>query len=103
MKNFLEIPEEFIEHSLQQAVAVADGEIARYEGDLKQVYFAGATLFLDTCDEFGIEDIITVSHTSETFGYFSGDTRRRLLSIKAMKLLETIMKKSEINHTPKFL
>lgn len=103
MKNFLDISEKFIEHSLQQVIAATNGEIEKYEGDLKRVYFAGATLFLDTCDEFGIEDVITVSHTSETFGYFSGDIRRRLLSIKAMKLLETIMKKSGIKHTPKFL
>ena len=102
MNNVFDIPIEFIEHSLVQAIEVSDGVRTKYDGDLKNVYFIGQGLCLDTIDEFGQMDVITLSHNRETFGFFSGHKQRRLLSIKAIRLLEILMQKNGINYSPKF-
>jgi len=67
---------------------------------IKSVYFAGRTLFLDV--EFnGKLDAITLVHSEETFGFFSGGPRR-LMSIKALRLMEDLMVDCEIKHGPKW-
>lgn len=105
-----DIPMEFIENSINIGVQIAEAadrgenktinDFSPYGNDLKRIYFVGAGLVLDTRDEFGQEDVITISHEDETFGSFSGGPRR-LLSIKAIRNLEKLMQLCEINHTPK--
>ena len=102
MNNVFDIPTEFIEYSLVQAIEASDGVRTKYDGDLKNIYFAGQGLCLDTMDEFGQLEVIKISHDKETFGFFSGHKQRRLLSIKAIRLLETLMQKNGINYSPKF-
>jgi len=105
----LDIPMEFIENSINIGIQLAEasqrGEkkyINDYSpgNDLKNIYFVGAGLVLDTQDEFGQEDVITLSHDSESFGSFSGGPRR-LLSIKAIRNLEKLMQLCKIKHNPK--
>lgn len=96
---------EFIEHSIEQTEkAFARCKfIKEGDSDLHNVYFAGATLCLDIHDHRdGSIDVITICHSDETFGYFSGGMRR-LLSIKALRALERIMQAQNIHHTPKWL
>jgi hypothetical protein len=105
----LDIPIEFIENSIEigikQTEAVLKGEKKYINdfspgNDLKNMYFAGAGLVLDTQDEFGQEDVITISHDSESFGSFNGGPRR-LLSIKAIRSLEKLMQLCKIKYSPK--
>lgn len=105
----LDIPMEFIENSIEIGIKLAEaaekGETKYINdfspgNDLKNIYFVGAGLVLDTRDEFGQEDVITISHESESFGSFSGGPRR-LLSIKAIRNLEKLMQLCWIKHTPK--
>ena len=106
MNNFKlvsEIPMEFIEHSIQQGIDIANKKKFLTDGDLQRIYFAGATLFLDTQDEFGFSDVITICHSSECYGYFSGKCIRHLLSIKACKKLEELMKICNIKHKKKWI
>jgi hypothetical protein len=102
MANIFETPIEFIEYSIKQALMINIGEIKQYVGDLQRVYFCGATLCLDTKDEFGNLNVYTINHSDEDFGLFSGGLRR-LLTIKALKNLEQLMVNCNINHTPKWL
>ena len=106
----LDIPMEFIENSIEIGIKLAEAsakgeekyinDFSPYGNDLKNIYFVGAGLVLDTRDEFGQEDVITISHESECFGSFSGGPRR-LLSIKAIRNLEKLMQLCKIKHTPK--
>jgi hypothetical protein len=105
-----DIPMEFIENSISIGIKLAEAshrgerkhinDYSPYSNDLKRIYFVGAGLVLDTRDEFGQEDVITISHESECFGSFAGGPRR-LLSIDAVRNLEKLMQLCEINHTPK--
>jgi hypothetical protein len=68
---------------------------------VKNVYFAGRTLFIDTKN--GKDDpIITISHEKETIGYFTDCPFRRLLSIKTLKLVEELMHVCNIGHKQKW-
>ena len=106
----LDIPMEFIENSIEIGIKLAEASVkgekkyindfSPYGNDLKNIYFVGAGLVLDTRDEFGQEDVITISHDAESFGSFSGGPRR-LLSIKAVRSLEKLMQFCEVKHTPK--
>ena len=105
-----DIPMEFIENSINIGIQLAEArqrgekkyinDFSPYGNDLKNIYFVGAGLVLDTRDEFGQEDVITISHGEESFGSFSGGPRR-LLSIKAIRNLEKLMQLCEVKHTPK--
>jgi hypothetical protein len=98
----IEISHEFLNHSLKLSLeAFRKGKYDNKISDLKNMYFAGATLCLDIKDEFGNEDVITVCHSDETFGLFSGGIRR-LLPIESLKTLETLMKEQNVNHKPKW-
>jgi hypothetical protein len=104
-----DIPAEFIENSIKIGIQLSEyrekGEKKYINdvspgNDLKSIYFAGQTLCLDTRDEFGQEAVITLSWDEESFGLFSGGPRR-LLSLNALRDLDTLMKKNNINHDPK--
>ena len=98
-----DIPQEFINYSLILSLqAFREGKYKRKGSDLKRMYFVGATLCLDIEDEFGFSDVITICHSDETYGLFSGEVRR-LLPIKALKTLELLMKEQNINHNTKWL
>ena len=98
----LEISHEFLNHSLELTLkAFREGVYKRNGSDLKNMYFVGAALFLDIQDKNGNEDIITICHSDESFGLFSGGLRR-LMPIKAMKTLEILMKEQNINHGTKW-
>jgi hypothetical protein len=71
------------------------------KSDFKQSYFIGATLCLDTVDEFGQTDIITINYSTECFGLFSGKGVRRLLSIQGLRNLKRLMEQHGINHQEK--
>jgi hypothetical protein len=105
MNNILETPMEFIENSILLASEAFKQEnllIDKTHGsDLQRAYFIGRTLCLDVEDEFGIGGVITINHSNESFGYFSGGLRR-LLSIEACRRLESLMTQVGINHAPKW-
>jgi len=72
---------------------------------ITNVYFAGASLMIDVkgiVNGNSIADIIVLRHSTESYNLFSGGLEM-LLSIKALKMLEEIMLKSEINHKTKWL
>lgn len=103
--SILDCPIEFIEHSIERALICFRNNkfIKEGDSDLSNTYFVGATLCLDIRDHRdGSLEVITINHSSETFGYFSGGFRC-LLSIKALKRLETLMKEQGINHTKKWI
>ncbi len=64
---------------------------------VKRIYFAGGTLCMDFED-----DVLTINHYSETFGFFSGGLRR-LLDIPSLRLLEFVLNAYEINHDQKWI
>jgi|688.fasta_scaffold1070511_2 hypothetical protein len=103
MKNqdlILDCPIEFIENSLEIALNRFEGNSNKIpkHSDLINVYFAGATLCLDVYINCKTDkDVITISYNKQTFGYFSGGYRR-LLSIKALKTLDKLIKVAKINH-----
>ena len=107
MNNYsiLETPMEFIEKSIELASEAFNQKNLlinkSYGSDLQRAYFIGRTLCLDVEDEFGIGGVITINHSNETFGYFSGGLRR-LLSIEACKRLESLMVQVGITHDPKW-
>lgn len=94
---------EFVENCISTLASGTATEIdnLKLKSDFSQAYFVGATLCLDTIDEFGIDDVITVSYHSECFGSFSGKGVRRLLSINGIKNLKKLMDLNGINYTPK--
>lgn len=102
LKTTSDINLEFIENSIQQGLEFALGDRETFDGDLKNMYFAGATLCLDLKDEFNDVDVITICHSDETFGYFSGNCFRRLLNINSLKKLEKLMCLCEIKHKSKW-
>lgn len=73
--------------------------------ELRKIYFAGKTLFLDISIDRGGEypewDSITAVHTDETVGMFSGNGPRVLMSLTAIKDLEATMRNAWIEHEPK--
>lgn len=105
MKQVSTIPMAFIENALEQGITIALTKKYPLDdmGDLKGMYFAGATLCLDVMDKFGDMDVITIVHSSETFGWFSDGTFRRLMSIKGCKLMEELMLLCGIKHETKWL
>ena len=103
-ESIIDCPIEFIENSIERALIAFTEEkfVKQGDSDLNNVYFAGATLCLDIKDHrSGDLEVITVCHSDESFGYFSGRIRR-LLSIKALKSLEKVIQVAGINHTPKW-
>jgi hypothetical protein len=103
MFNIFETSNEFITATLKNVLALhrnntpLDGN-----SDCKRAYFAGRTLFLDIKDKNYNTDAITLSHTTECVGFFSGGVRR-LLTIEQLRLLETLMKEMNIQHEPKWI
>lgn len=75
--------------------------LEKYNVVIKDTYFTGATLCIDVIDGDDI-DVITISHSSESIGVFTGGYRR-LLTIKSLKYLEQIMLASHINFVPKWI
>ncbi len=67
------------------------------KGSFKLVYFAGRTLFFDIKG-----DSITLCHSDESFGLFSGGVRR-LMDIETVTLMEKLMVLCEINHDKKWI
>jgi hypothetical protein len=97
-----EIPTEFIENSIRVGISVAkDPELSISDvspgNDLKRIYFVGQGLCLDTKDEFGQEEVITVNWSSKTYGLFSGGPRVPL-SPQALKSLQELMDLCQINY-----
>lgn len=99
MKIVSDIPMEFIEHSLEQGIEFAKKQRTSFEGDCVRMYFAGRTLFIDTKQG----DSITLSHASESYGWFSDGMFRALMSIKACKLMEELMVMCKIQHEQKWV
>jgi hypothetical protein len=97
-----EIPMEFIEHSLEIAIKIANqpalsiGDVTSGT-DLKRVYFVGQGLCLDTRDEFGQEEVITVNWSDKCYGLFSGGPRVPLSSV-ALDRLITLMDLCNVNY-----
>lgn len=97
----------FIENSIKTGIettqfkANEETHLQDSETNLKlvNIYFVGQGLCLDVKSEDKLR-VITLSWCDETVGYFDGDNRR-LLSIKAMKLLSKLMDKCSINYEPK--
>ncbi len=102
MINTIDISHELLTHSIQVTLDCAKTGKFNAKGDLIRAYFVGATLCLDLRDKFGDSDVITVCHSSECFGLFSGGVRR-LLPIKALQLLEELMKECGIKHETKWI
>lgn len=97
-----EVPMEFIEHSLEIAIKIAkDPNLSISDvssgTDLKRVYFVGQGLCLDTRDEFGQEQVITVNWSDKKFGFFSGGPRVSLSDV-AIDRLRTLMELCNINY-----
>lgn len=97
-----EIPTEFIENSIRVGITIAknpDQSISDVSpgNDLKRIYFVGQGLCLDTKDEFGQEEVITVNWSSKTYGLFSGGPRVPL-SPQALKSLQELMDLCQINY-----
>lgn len=97
----LDIPMEFIEYSIKQGIEINKKQRTEYKGDLKNMYFVGASLLLDTRDEFGIENVIVINYNKEVFFDFQ-EGFKRLLSIKAIRLLDELMNLNNINKETKF-
>jgi hypothetical protein len=102
MLDTMDISHEFLTHSIKVTLECAKTGEFNAKGDLRKAYFVGATLCLDVEDKINDRDVITICHSSECFGLFSGGIRR-LLPIESLKLLEELMKECNINHTPKWL
>lgn len=66
---------------------VLNVERPKFVNKVKQMYFVGQTLCIDLKDG----DVLTVNHSTESVGFFSGESLRRLLPIKTLKLLEILM------------
>jgi hypothetical protein len=97
-----DIPTEFIENSIRVGITIAkdpDQSISEVSpgNDLKRIYFVGQGLCLDTKDEFGQEEVITVNWSSKTYGLFSGGPRVPL-SPQALKSLQELMDLCQINY-----
>ncbi len=97
-----EIPTEFIENSIRVGITIAKNpELTISEvspvNDLKRIYFVGQGLCLDTRDEFGQEEVITVNWSSKTYGLFSGGPRVPL-SPAALISLQELMDLCNINY-----
>ena len=97
-----EIPSEFIENSIRVGITIAknpDQSISDVSpgNDLKRIYFVGQGLCLDTKDEFGQEEVITVNWSSKTYGLFSGGPRVPL-SPQALKSLQELMDLCKISY-----
>lgn len=103
MKNLIitDIPIEFIEYSLIQIIEVLKGKKNTFDGDLKFAYFLGKTLCLDTEDEFSTKIVVCIRYSEETFSVFT-EGYERLLSIKAIRLLDEIMDLCKIKKERKF-
>jgi hypothetical protein len=72
---------------------------------ITNIYFAGASLLIDIkgiLDGDSVADIIVLRHSTESYNLFSGGLEM-LLSIKALKMLEEIMVKSDRKHNTKWL
>lgn len=98
------IPMEFIENSLIVAtVAHINNEYLPDNTDLSNAYFVGASLCLDIKKPDQDPIVLVLNQSTETFNIFNHETGfRRNLSIKAMKLLENLMKECNINFIPKY-
>jgi hypothetical protein len=97
-----EIPMEFIEHSLEIVIKIAKEPTLNINDvssgtDLKRAYFVGQGLCLDTMDEFGDEDVITVNWSDKCFGLFSGGPRVPLSTV-ALERLQTLMDLCNVNY-----
>jgi hypothetical protein len=69
---------------------------------MSRSYFMGAALCLDIAHNYSSDaDVITISHDRESWGFFTGGTRR-LLNIEQLKLLEETMEVAEIHYTAKW-
>ena len=92
----------FVDATISAACNISLGEATHLpEGsDATNVYFVGRTLCIDIKDEFGNRDVLTLCYESEDIGYFSGELRR-LLPIKTLRLLKSLMKLCDIKHTKK--
>ncbi len=111
MSNVLDINMGFIENSIDIGIKISEardrGESKwiddfrePYGNDLTNIYFVGQGLCLDVKDAIGDRDVITLSWSSECFGYFSGG-QRRLLSLPALRKLQRLMDLNKINYQPK--
>lgn len=96
------VPMEFIEDSLTTALKIANSPSlsvsdVSQEKNLKRIYFVGQGLCLDTTDESGHDEVLTVNWSDRKFGFFSGGPRVPL-SERALELLRELMDKCEINY-----
>lgn len=99
-----EIPTEFIENSLRVGITLAESSDENLKisdvspgNDLKNIYFVGQGLCLDTRDEFGNEEVITVNWSDKCYGLFSGGPRVPL-SPQALSSLQRLMDLCNINY-----
>ena len=102
LEKIHDISHTFIEDSISIAIEVFKERSGILPDGIpiKKVYFVGRTLCLDI-KRGDILDVITLVHSEETFGFFSGGPRR-LMSIKALRLMEELMSNCKIKHEPKW-
>lgn len=97
-QNILDFNFDIITGNLHNAViSLSNGRNFIPSMGVKRIYFVGRTLCMDYNG-----DVITLVHSEETVGFFSGGIRR-LLSIKNMQLFEALMDLCEIGHNQKWV
>lgn len=97
-KSIFEINMDVVTSNLYNAViSLSNGRKFSPVMGVKRIYFAGATLCMDYQG-----DVLTLSHSHEDLGYFSGGIRR-LLSIKNMQLFEALMDLCGVYHEQKWV
>lgn len=97
-----DIPAEFIENSIRVGITISQNpDLCISEvspgNDLKRIYFVGQGLCLDTEDEFGIQNVITISWSDKSYGLFSGGPRIPLSPL-ALESLQELMDLCNINY-----
>lgn len=116
MNKIYNTPMAFVENSLSDAIRShrefknrAEGSVQKgspvtetpdCDLQMRSIYFAGATLCIDVADGSSDKNTMTMCWADETIGYFSGGSRR-LVSIKALKLMRELMLLCDIQHEPK--
>jgi hypothetical protein len=102
MNKISDLSLDFVDATISAACDLALGLATHLpeDSDATSVYFVGRTLCIDIKDDLGNRDVLTISYQSEDIGFFSGE-RRRLLPIKTLRLLESLMTLCAIKHDKK--
>jgi hypothetical protein len=109
--SIMDIPESTIqvwlsnlERSYKEGVAFEQYVPSKFK--VVNCYFVGATLCLDIQFKSDTrtdapKEVITINHSEESFGLFSGGLRK-LLSLKSLRRMERFAKELGVNIEPKY-